>query len=127
MNIILDQVSKRYRTSFSRKTVNAVTDLSLSIESGEIFGIIGPNGAGKSTLLKMLMGFIRPSGGDITVLGQSPTNPEIKHHIGYLPENPYYYDHLSAEELMRFSARTSGMSRKEMEPRIDQLLQIHVS
>jgi ABC-2 type transport system ATP-binding protein len=102
--------------------VGAVRDLTLTIKSGEIFGIIGPNGAGKSTLLKMLMGFIQPSSGEITVLGQLPTNPEIKHHIGYLPENPYYYDHLSAEELMRFSARTSGMRREKMERRIDQLL-----
>jgi ABC-2 type transport system ATP-binding protein len=100
-----------------------VTDLSLTIEPGEIFGIIGPNGAGKSTLLKMLMGFIRPSSGGITVLGKSPTNPNIKQHIGYLPENPYYYDHLSAEELMRFSARVSGMHRKDIEPRIERLLQ----
>jgi ABC-2 type transport system ATP-binding protein len=124
LNILFDHVGKRFRTSFSRKVVEAVMDLSLTIESGEIFGIIGPNGAGKSTLLKMLMGFIRPSEGQITVLGESPTNPEIKHHIGYLPENPYYYDHLSAEELMRFGARTSGMRREEIEPRIDQLLKI---
>lgn len=124
LNIIFDHVNKRFRTCFSRKVVEAVTDLTLTIEAGEIFGIIGPNGAGKSTLLKMLMGFIRPCGGAITVLGQSPANPEFKHHIGYLPENPYYYDHLSAEELMRFGARTSGMRREDTEARIDLLLKL---
>ena len=122
MSIIFKNVSKRYRTSFSRKLVHAVTDLSLNIEKGEIFGIIGPNGAGKSTLLKMLMGFIRPSDGSITVLGESPQNPKTKRFIGYLPENPYYYDHLSAEELMRFSARTSGVPNDEMEERVDKLI-----
>lgn len=122
MNITFDHVSKQFRNSFSRKNIEAVNDLSLTIETGEIFGIIGPNGAGKSTLLKMLMGFIRPSAGVINVLGHSPTDPEIKRGIGYLPENPYYYDHLSAEELMWFSARASGMRRDEIAPRIDQLL-----
>ena len=124
MNILFDHVTKNFRSNFSRKVVEAVTDLSLTIESGEIFGIIGPNGAGKSTLLKMLMGFIRPSAGNISVLGQSPTHPETKHQIGYLPENPYYYDHLSAEELMRFGARTSGMRREETDHRIDLLLKV---
>lgn len=124
MNIIVDHVTKKFRTHFSRKLVTAVTDLTLSIEKGEIFGIIGPNGAGKSTLLKMLMGFIRPTSGTISVLGHPPDNPQIKTQIGYLPENPYYYDHLSAEELMRFSARTSGMNREETERKIDDLLRV---
>lgn len=124
VSVRFTSIYKSFSSSFPRKKVDAVVDLNLTIESGEIFGIIGPNGAGKSTLLKMLMGFIRPSAGEISVFGQSPSNPKIKHKIGYLPENPYYYDHLSAEELMQFSARTSGMQREEIGPRIDQLLQV---
>ena len=69
------------------------------------------------------MGFIKPSSGDIKVLGESPRNPKIKRLIGYLPENPYYYDHLSAEELLRFSARTSGIADKDIDGRIDRILQ----
>lgn len=124
MSISFRRVTKIYHTSFLRKKVEAVIDMSLNIDKGEIFGIIGPNGAGKSTILKMLMGFIRPSEGEISVLGCSPENPETKRQIGYLPENPYYYDHLSAEELMRFSARTSGMKHRETERKIDELLQV---
>lgn len=123
MTIQFNHVGKRYRTGISRKLITAVSDLTLNIESGEIFGIIGPNGAGKSTLLKMLMGFIQPSSGNISVLGSLPSNPKIKRSIGYLPENPYYYDHLSAEELMRFSALTSDIRGEDMEHRINQLLE----
>jgi ABC-2 type transport system ATP-binding protein len=124
LNVIFNRVSKQYKTGFSRKTVDAVSELSLGIESGEILGVVGPNGAGKSTLLKMLMGFIRPTSGDISVLGKSPTDQKAKQDIGYLPENPYYYDHLSAKELMDFSAKVSGMHRKKANSRIDHLLQV---
>lgn len=85
-------------------------------------GIVGPNGAGKSTILKMLMGFIRPTSGAITVMASFPDDPKVKCKIGYLPENPYFYDHLSAEELMRFSAVTSGMKPAETKNNIDRLL-----
>lgn len=122
MSVVFNLVGKRYKVSFSRKTIDAVTDFSLNIEQGQILGIVGPNGAGKSTLLKMLMGFIKPTSGTINVLGMSPSNPGIKQDIGYLPENPYYYDHLSAEELMRFSAGVSGMNRGAADASIDRLL-----
>ena len=69
--------------------VVAVSEASFSVEQGQITGFLGPNGAGKSTILKMLMGFIRPTTGRISILGNSPDNPEIKRYIGYLPENPY--------------------------------------
>jgi ABC-2 type transport system ATP-binding protein len=124
MIVQFEDVHKTYSQSFSRKKVCAVSDLNLAVTKGEILGIVGPNGAGKSTLIKMLMGFIRPSRGSIALLGRSPLDPENKKDIGYLPENPYYYDHLTAEELMRFSARTSGMARKEMNRRIDYLLEV---
>ena len=124
MSIAYNQVSKQFQTGIFRKTVKAVSELTLSIEKGEVFGIIGPNGAGKSTLLKMLMGFMKPSSGSISVMGKSPYHSKTKRLIGYLPENPYYYDHLSAEELMRFSAKTSGMSGDDTERRIDELLEI---
>jgi ABC-2 type transport system ATP-binding protein len=103
--------------------VHAVSDFNLEVKPGEILGIVGPNGAGKSTVLKMLMGFIRPSSGSISVLDNTPDNPETRQKIGYLPENPYYYDHLSAEELMRFSAVTSGIKPVEIKLNIERLLE----
>jgi len=124
VSITFHQIHKTFTSSFPKKKVHAVSDLNLTINPGEIFGIVGPNGAGKSTVLKMLMGFIRPSSGEISVLGSSPANPQIRFKIGYLPENPYFYDHLSAEELMRFSAVTSGMNREDTDKNIDRLLKI---
>jgi ABC-2 type transport system ATP-binding protein len=122
--ILFNEVHKTFTTSFSRKKVRAVIDLTLAVETGEVIGIVGPNGAGKSTALKMLMGFVRPDSGEITVLGSLPENPKVRFKTGYLPENPYYYDHLSAEELMRFSARTCGMNRQQTEANVDRLLRL---
>lgn len=124
INLDIQNVSKTFITSFTRKKIQAVKDFSLSIDQGEIFGIVGPNGAGKSTVLKMLMGFIRPDKGKISLLGKEPGDPESREHCGYLPENPYFYDHLSAFELMRFSARASDMPPDNITSRIDRLLKL---
>ncbi len=121
--ITFDRIQKKFSSGISSKMVLAVNDLTLSINKGEIFGIVGPNGAGKSTMLKMLMGFIRPSSGAISIFGLPPNVPESRINIGYLPENPYYYDHLSAEDLMKFSGTTSGLSASETGKRIDYLLE----
>lgn len=116
-------VSKSYTSGMFGKN-RAVDDFSLSVASGEIFGIVGPNGAGKSSILKMLLGFIRPDGGSITVFGNSPSDPESRARLGYLPENPYFYDHLSAEELLEFSASASGMPKSRVKARMDYLLNL---
>ncbi|MCK5162591.1 MAG: ABC transporter ATP-binding protein [Desulfobacula sp.] len=124
VNVDFEQINKSFISSFTRKKVHAVIDLNLSVKSGEIFGIVGPNGAGKSTLLKMVLGFIKYDSGSISIAGKSPMEPETRINMGYLPENPYYYDHLSAEDLMKFSATTSGMNKKNIQPSIDHLLKI---
>jgi ABC-2 type transport system ATP-binding protein len=122
MTILLSGIYKTFVTSFTRKKIPAVQSVSFEIGKGEIFGIIGPNGAGKSTLLKMLMGFIRADKGEILLAGKNPADPTSRGCVGYLPENPYYYDHLSARELMKFSAAAGGMLSKESGKRIDYLL-----
>ena len=124
MNVNFVQVNKSFISSFTREKVHAVIDLNLLVESGEIFGIVGLNGAGKSTLLKMLLGFIRCDSGRISIDGKSPREPDTRTNIGYLPENPYYYDHLSAEDLMKFSATTSGMDKNDIQPSINHFLKI---
>jgi len=78
MYLSIENVSKTFTTSFTRKQILAVKDFSLSIDQGEIFGIVGPNGAGKSTVLKMLMGFIRPDRGKISLLGKQPADPSSR-------------------------------------------------
>lgn len=108
--IHITAVSKTYRSGIFQKINKlAVSDVSLSIESGSVVGIIGRNGAGKSTLIKIILGFIKPDSGDVNIIGKHPYDPESRKHIGYLPENPYFYDNLTAQELISFSAKASGM------------------
>lgn len=124
MSIICDQVSKVFDLGLGKDKVKAVSDLTFDVPKGEVFGIIGPNGAGKSTLLKMFMGFITPTSGSISLFGRSPDDPQSRNRLGYLPENPCFYEHLSAVELMRFSAKVSGCKKDETENRINNLLKL---
>lgn len=88
--------------------VMALDDLDLAIRKGEVFGFLGPNGAGKSTTIKILMGLIRPSRGEATLMGTPASQPETRRKVGYLPENPAFYDYLNAEEYLAF---VGGMFR----------------
>lgn len=101
----------------------AVSNISLEINSGEIFGIIGANGAGKSTVIKMIQGFIRPDKGDILIGNKHPFDPISRLTMGYLPENPYFYSNLTALELLRFSTSASGVPKQLAEERIQSLLE----
>ncbi|MBT6338858.1 MAG: ABC transporter ATP-binding protein [Desulfobacula sp.] len=122
--IILKNISKSYRSDFKRKKIIAVNDVSLNINQGEIFGVIGVNGAGKSTIIKMIQGFIRPDHGEILVCDKKPSDPNSRLKMGYLPENPYFYDNLSVLELLQFSAAASGIQKHIAEKQIDHLLNI---
>lgn len=124
MSIQFDSVFKKFHIGISKKEVLAVSDVSFNVEKGEVFGIVGPNGAGKSTLLKMLMGFIGISRGSITLFGKRPDDPESRLHLGYLPENPCFYEHLSAVELMKFGADLSGIPKETIQNRIERLLKL---
>lgn len=102
--------------------VNALQDLTLEIEKGEVFGFLGPNGAGKSTTIKLLMGLIRPNAGEISIFGKTIGTPEARRHVGYLPENPTFYDYLSAEEYLYFVGKTFGMVGSRLKEKIEQEL-----
>jgi ABC-2 type transport system ATP-binding protein len=108
--------------TFLKKTVRALDDLSLAIEDKEIFGLIGPNGAGKTTTLKLLMGLIFPTSGEARILGQPIGDVPTKLHIGYLPENPYFYDYLTGRELLEYFGQLFGMSRTDRQKRVGDLL-----
>ncbi|MCB2183206.1 MAG: ABC transporter ATP-binding protein [Desulfobulbaceae bacterium] len=123
MSISFQKVHKRFNPGLFQKKVQAVYNFSLDVHPGEVLGIVGPNGAGKSTILKILLGFIRATSGTVTIDGRSPAEADVRTKIGFLPENPYFYDYLSAEELMRFSAVTAGMPSESIKPRMDELLQ----
>lgn len=97
------------------KMVNALLDLSLNIHSGEIFGFLGPNGAGKSTTIKILMGMIRATRGEGRICGISATDPAARRKVGYLPENPAFYDFLTAREYLHFVGRAFNMENRAIE------------
>lgn len=115
---------KRYRNVLTREWVAAVNDISLDVYQGEIFGFLGPNGAGKTTTIKSLLGLIFPDSGTITVLGKPPGDNEIKRQISYLPESPYFYEHMSAREVISFYASLFGMHGAERDKRVDYLIDL---
>src|SRR5216684_8659853 len=117
-------LEKTYSVGFWRKRPKrALHPLHLAVEDGEIFGFLGPNGAGKTTTLKLLMGLIFPTSGSARILGLEWTDPSVKAQIGFLPEQPYFYDYLTARELLEYYAQLSGVPAKERNPRVDAVLQ----
>lgn len=122
--IHIDSVYKTFKSDIGIPEIKAVKGVSLQVDRGKILGIIGPNGAGKSTLLKMILGFNAPDSGTIEINGLSPLNPESRNAMGYLPENPYYYDHLTTDELLDFCGKTAGMDKEKLATRADRLLEI---
>jgi len=116
-------LEKTYMVGFWRKQPKrALHPLHLSVQEGEIFGFLGPNGAGKTTTLKMLMGLVFPTGGTARILGKDWTDPEVKAQIGFLPEQPYFYDYLTAHELLDYYGQLSGIPGKDRKSKVDAML-----
>lgn len=107
-----------------RQTVEAVTNLSLSLEQGEVFGFLGPNGAGKSTTIKCLMGLLKPTSGTAFIMGEPVGNVASRARVGFLPENPAFYEYLSAEEYLHFVGQTFKMPAALLESRIEESLKL---
>ncbi|HZD94043.1 MAG TPA: ABC transporter ATP-binding protein [Candidatus Sulfotelmatobacter sp.] len=122
--IEIKELSKTYPVGFWKKQLRpALQGLSLTVDRGETFGFLGPNGAGKTTTLKILMGITFPSAGSATILGKDFRDPEIKPKIGFLPEQPYFYDYLSAPELLNYYAQLSGVSAADRAKRVGPVLE----
>lgn len=121
--IEIQGLEKTYAVGFWRKRPKrALLPLHLSVEEGEIFGFLGPNGAGKTTTLKLLMGLIFPSSGSARILGKEWTDSAVKSQIGFLPEQPYFYDYLTVHELLHYYGRLSGVMGKELSGRVEEVL-----
>ena len=117
-------LEKTYKVGFWRKRPKrALHPLHLTVEEGEIFGFLGPNGAGKTTALKLLMGLVFPTAGTARLLGRDWTDSEVKAQIGFLPEQPYFYDYLTAHELLDYYGQLSGVPGRDRKRRIDEVLQ----
>jgi len=118
-----EELTKDYTIGFWRnRRYRALDRLSLEIEPGEVFGFLGPNGAGKTTTLKLLMQLVFPTSGRAELLGRPLGDLSVKHRLGYLPENPYFYDYLTAEELLEYFAALFGYARAECRSRAARLL-----
>ncbi|HEX8951936.1 MAG TPA: ABC transporter ATP-binding protein, partial [Polyangia bacterium] len=118
-----EHLQKTFALGFFRKRVRAVDDVSFTVEKNEIFGFLGPNGAGKTTTLKMLMGLIFPTRGQARIFGRPITERAVKQRLGFLPENPYFYDYLSGAELLDLMGHLFGLSRAERRRRARTLLE----
>ncbi|HKQ52140.1 MAG TPA: ABC transporter ATP-binding protein [Pyrinomonadaceae bacterium] len=119
----IENLTKDYEVGFWRKKkVRALDGLTLTVEGGQIFGFLGANGAGKTTTLKLLMRLIYPTAGRARILGRDISDVAMHARIGYLPENPYFYDYLTARELLNYCGELFGYPRRERERRTEELL-----
>lgn len=113
---------KEFKTSFRRKPLRAVDDVSIRIMPGEVYGLIGPNGSGKSTTMKALLGLVAPSSGQCSIYGRDSLQVDSRDEVGFLPENPYFYKHLSGAETLRFYGKLCGLGGRKLEDRVGELL-----
>ena len=120
----INHLTKEFPSPFRKSRVKAVDDVSLKIMPGEVYGLIGPNGSGKSTTMKALLGLLAPTSGSCHVFGKNSLKTDSRQEIGFLPENPYFYKHLSGEETLKFYARLCGLRGKDLKNRIDEMLEM---
>jgi ABC-2 type transport system ATP-binding protein len=126
MDTILEyqKVSKSYRTHLSIRRGWILKELSFSVQAGEIFGYIGPNGAGKTTTIRLALGILFPDAGTIRMFGEPASRVRLRQRIGFLPENPYFYDYLTGEEFVDFYARLLGLTAAQRRERVPYLLDL---
>lgn len=123
--IEIEGLTKDYATGFWRmRPRRALDNLTFSVESGEVCGFLGPNGAGKTTTLKLLMGLIFPTAGSARILGHSIDDVAMHRQIGYLPEQPHFYDYLTGRELLDYFARFFDYAPRERRDRVARFLEL---
>jgi ABC-2 type transport system ATP-binding protein len=122
--IEIEGLSYFYRSNWTWRRFQGLCDLNLTIREGECFGFLGHNGAGKTTTIKCMLGLIRPAAGRIKIFGQECALPEARRCVGYLPEQPYFYDHLSVREIMHMYAALAGIERAGIKRSVDEALSL---
>jgi len=118
----VESVQQKFRTGFWMTHVQILHDVSLNVPEKSIFGFLGANGAGKTTLIHLIVGLRAPTGGHVKIHGHLSTEPEARAQIGYLPERPYFYEHLTGDQFLTYFGKLSGMSRASILTRIPQVL-----
>ncbi|NQT32578.1 MAG: ABC transporter ATP-binding protein [Candidatus Omnitrophica bacterium] len=124
MREVLTANNLSYTYETGKKKVEALKGLSFAVNDGEIFGFIGPNGAGKTTTIKLLLGILISQKGELSVLGKSPTLPEARKSVGYMPEIANYYRYLTPVELLTMYGDIFGIEKKLLKARINELLRL---
>lgn len=117
-------LTKTFPIPFTRRSVVALRDLHLRVEPGEVYGLLGPNGSGKSTTLKIILGLVPPTRGEAKIFGLTTDRVSSRVSVGFLPENPYFYKFLSAAETLRFFGKLCGLTSRQLNQRVDELLEL---
>jgi ABC-2 type transport system ATP-binding protein len=120
--ISIKNLTKIFPIPFKREKVVAVSDLSLHVEAGQVYGLLGPNGSGKSTTMKIVLGLVSPTHGSAEIFGRDSRDVESREDVGFLPENPYFYKFLTGEETVHFFGRLCGLSGARLRERSRELL-----
>jgi len=122
--VAVEGLTKVFPVPFRKRSITAVRDLNLQVESGEVYGLLGPNGSGKSTTLKIILGLVSPTQGRTQIFGQDSAEVASHQSVGFLPESPYFYKFLTGKETLRFFGKLCGLTGERLADRIDGLLEL---
>ena len=122
--VAITELTKVFQVPWRRPAIVAVQKLNLRVEAGEVYGLLGPNGSGKSTTLKIILGLVSPTRGQAEIFGRNSQLVESREAVGFLPENPYFYQYLTGAETLRFFGKLCGLSRACLRKRVDELLEL---
>lgn len=120
--VIVNHLTKVFKGTLGKGAFRAVHDLSLQVKAGEVYGLIGPNGSGKSTTMKAVLGLLKPTEGSTSIFGIPSTEVSSRHSVGFLPENPYFYKHLTGRETLHFYGSLCGMRGEKLKVRANEML-----
>lgn len=120
--VIVNHLTKVFKGTLGKGAFRAVHDLSLQVKAGEVYGLIGPNGSGKSTTMKAVLGLLKPTEGSTSIFGIPSTEVSSRHSVGFLPENPYFYKHLTGRETLHFYGSLCGMRGEKLKARANEML-----
>src|SRR3989454_5728827 len=122
--VAVSGLTKIFPVPFHRQSIEAVRDLDLRVDAGEVYGLLGPNGSGKSTTLKIILGLVSPTRGNTEIFGRDSRLVESREAVGFLPENPYFYKYLTGEETLRFYGKICGLRGTRLRERVRELLEL---
>ncbi|MEZ5386739.1 MAG: ABC transporter ATP-binding protein [Prosthecobacter sp.] len=120
--VSVQHLTKVFKGTLGKAAFRAVHDLSLTVNAGEVYGLIGPNGSGKSTTMKAVLGLLKPTSGATSIFGVPSSEVASRHSVGFLPENPYFYKHLTGRETLRFYGSLCGMHGAKLAERVEEML-----